>query len=73
MRDKVGPITINYVPKTSINFNSIEAKELGKLLKEYLNADPDTTIIDVGCNIGAISLMLSFVSIKRKQKKINFN
>ncbi|XP_014216201.1 nascent polypeptide-associated complex subunit alpha, muscle-specific form-like [Copidosoma floridanum] len=59
LRDKVGPITINYTPKTSINFNSIEAIQLGLVMTDFLELCNETTLIDIGCNFGALSLMLS--------------
>ncbi|XP_014204876.1 muscle M-line assembly protein unc-89-like [Copidosoma floridanum] len=59
LRDKVGPITMKYTPKTNINFNSIEAIQLGLLMTEFLQLCNETTLIDIGCNFGALSLMLS--------------
>ena len=54
---------MNYSAKTNVNFNSIEAQQLGKIVLEYLSPTPETSLIDIGCNIGALSLMLTQVNI----------
>ncbi|XP_058803552.1 uncharacterized protein LOC131671275 [Phymastichus coffea] len=59
LRDKVGPISINYEPKTNVAFNSIEAIQLGKVIHDYANLTDDTTLLDIGCNFGVLSLMMS--------------
>jgi tRNA/tmRNA/rRNA uracil-C5-methylase (TrmA/RlmC/RlmD family) len=61
LRDKIGPITINYNPKANISFNSVQAHLLGKIMLEYLSPDMETTFVDLGCNYGVLSLMLAHV------------
>ncbi|XP_008204914.1 serine/arginine repetitive matrix protein 2 isoform X2 [Nasonia vitripennis] len=59
LRDKVGPIIINYNAENKITFNSAESEQLGRVMMEYLNPTPETTVIDIGCGIGVLSLMLA--------------
>lgn len=61
-RDKVGPITVKYCAKNKLTFHSAEAELLGRVIMEYLNPTAETTVIDIGCNIGLLSLMLATVN-----------
>ncbi|KAJ8672789.1 hypothetical protein QAD02_004049, partial [Eretmocerus hayati] len=59
IKDKIGPISINYNPKTNTEFNSTEAALLGKNIYHLLRPTSETTILDIGCNSGTLSLMLA--------------
>lgn len=61
LRDKLGPISICYNQKTNIAFNSVEVQQLGKILCDYLAPTLETTLIEIGCNFGVLSLMLAQV------------
>lgn len=66
LRDKVGPIKIMYNSKTETTFNSVQASQLGTTMFHFLKPLHDTTILDIGCGFGVISLMLAHVSIGSK-------
>lgn len=45
-----------------MNFNAVEAIQLGKLIEDYAGLTKDTTLLDIGCNFGVLSLMMASVS-----------
>ena len=65
IKDKIGPITIVYGGDRNTHINSIHLFELGRLIHDYLRPDPNTKVLEIGCSIGILGLMLSHVSTKK--------
>lgn len=63
LRDKIGPVTLKYSAKPiNENFNSVDVKLLAKTLLEFLSLTKETTVLDIGCSIGVLTLILAQVS-----------
>ena len=54
---------VQLAPKTSVWANLGGVEVLANVVSEYLNPTPKTTIIEIGCGTGLISLLLASVSI----------
>ncbi|XP_063978448.1 uncharacterized protein LOC135163149 isoform X2 [Diachasmimorpha longicaudata] len=57
--EKVGDLKIQLAPKTNFWSNTTGAEELGKAVRDLLDPSADTTVIDIGCGLGLICLMLA--------------
>ena len=64
--DKLGSIKVKFPPKNIFWpwFNIIETEQLGKVIENLIEPTPETSILDLGCAIGAISNMLATVIFK---------
>lgn len=69
LKDNIGPISIEYKPKTNVDFNAVEAVQLAKIVQEYAGLNNETTLLDIGCNFGVLSLMMSRVRLLYKSTK----
>lgn len=61
LKEKIGPVSIKNIVKTKISYNSVEAQQLETIIFDYLSPTLETTLIEIGCNFGILSLMLSQV------------
>lgn len=59
----VGGIKIQLAPKTNFWSNPAGAENVAKTVIDLLSPTPTTTVLEVGCGIGLIGLMMASVSI----------
>ncbi|KAL7295925.1 hypothetical protein TKK_0010961 [Trichogramma kaykai] len=57
--DKVGNLELIYNPKSWKSFNSKQTELMGNFLCNYLDPNPEITVLEIGCGIGVLSLILS--------------
>ncbi|XP_015117661.1 uncharacterized protein LOC107041573 [Diachasma alloeum] len=57
--ETVGDLKIQLAPKTNFWSNTTGAEQLGKAVRDLLDPSPETTVIEVGCGLGLICLMLA--------------
>ncbi|XP_015589757.1 uncharacterized protein LOC107265148 isoform X2 [Cephus cinctus] len=67
--ETVGGIKIQLAPKTNFWSNAAGAENLGKAVADLLSPTPKTTVVEIGCGIGLIGLMLA----SKCQKVIGFD
>ncbi|XP_011310057.1 uncharacterized protein [Fopius arisanus] len=57
--ETVGDLKIQLAPKTNFWSNTTGAEQLGRAVKDLLDPRADTTVIEIGCGLGLICLMLA--------------
>lgn len=60
----VGGLKIQLAPKTNFWSNTAGAENVTNAVIELLIPTPKTTVVEIGCGIGLIGLMMASVSIQ---------
>lgn len=60
----VGSLKVQLAPKTNFWSNAAGALNVAKAVADMLKPTPKTTILEIGCGIGVIGLMMASVSTR---------
>jgi len=58
----VGSLKVQLAPKTNFWSNAAGALNVAKTVLDMLKPTPKTTVLEIGCGIGVIGLMMASVS-----------
>lgn len=58
----VGGLKVQLAPKTNFWSNTAGAENVANVVSELLGLTPKLTLLEIGCGIGLIGLMMSSVS-----------
>lgn len=61
--ETVGDLKIQLAPKTNFWLNTDGAEQLAKAVEFLLFPNPTITVLDIGCGLGLIGLMMASVSL----------
>lgn len=61
LEEVVNGVKLQLGPKTNFWSNAAGAENLGNAISDHLSPTPKTTVVEIGCGIGLMGLMMSSV------------